>query len=608
MKKTFFFLFFLFFLSGELLAAASLKYKVEAPYSINNFEARISLNQDTSLTVEERIETYFNQEKHGIFRVIPVIYSFKGRTIRTKLEVLSVTDENKIPVPFKISKYGQSLKIQIGDPEKTITGEQVYLIKYQVNRVVQRYEDYDQIYWNLTGSEWDVAIEKASAKVFSLYAKIKKTDCFSGLFGTREKYCQSDFSDQEADFFSLEPVGKGKDLTLVVGLDKNNRLEFPGIWQELIWGLADNWGYLATVIPFLIIFLAWFLKGRDEQYLSAGVYYQPDDQRTKKVSPFSRPHLPLVYHPIDDLTPAEVGTTADEKVDIEDVVAEIIELARLGHLKIKRIEEKKILGRKTDYLFLRQDKNTDKLRDYQKSILEAIFRAGLTGKDLEKLFKLGVPKDAKAVLLSQLKNKFHQDLEEIKNKLYQSLAEKKIFSGRPDKVRTAWFGLAIILVFLSLFPIIFYISQTGNSGPLILFFPISVITLIIPKFMPRKTAWGYSLHRQTRGLKWYLGKGKWREEIHEKHLFLEEMLPLAISLGVVGQLTKDMAQLGVKPPEYFQGVRISHLSQDLGSFQARAASNLSSSPSGKSSWSGGSGFSGGGFSGGGFGGGGGGSW
>jgi len=111
-------------------------------------------------------------------------------------------------------------------------------------------------------------------------------------------------------------------------------------------------------------------------------------------------------------------------------------------------------------------------------------------------------------------------------------------------------------------------------------------------------------------LRFYLNLGKWREEITEKNLFFEEILPLAMALGIVDKLTKEMADLGVEPPKYFQGIALASFGHDFGSFNALASSNLNSSPvsSGKSSWSGGSGFSGGGSAGGGFGGGGGGSW
>ena len=131
--------------------------------------------------------------------------------------------------------------------------------------------------------------------------------------------------------------------------------------------------------------------------------------------------------------------------------------------------------------------------------------------------------------------------------------------------------------------------------------------------MPKRTPQGYAFFRQIVGLRWYLDKGKWREEIAEKNLFFEEILPLTICLGLVNKLSKEMAVLGVEPPSYFVGFNTRTFSSDFNHFCRQANSTFLSSPGGswssRSSWSGGSGFSGGrGFSGGGFGGGGGRSW
>ncbi len=131
--------------------------------------------------------------------------------------------------------------------------------------------------------------------------------------------------------------------------------------------------------------------------------------------------------------------------------------------------------------------------------------------------------------------------------------------------------------------------------------------------MVAKTAKGYNFYRQAVSLRWFIEKGKWREEIAEKRLFLSEVLPLAITLGVVKKLAKEMEALGVGSPEYLGTGMV--LGRDLDLFRAGAVSAIGSNPSsrgnysvsGRSSWSGGSGF-GGGSSGGGFGGGGGSSW
>lgn len=558
-------------------------------YTIRSFDSQITVNQETSLNVRETIEVEFHQQRHGIFRVVPVIYSAHGQTIKTDLNVLSVTDSQGEQVPYQVSRLNQSRKIKIGDPNKTVVGEQTYVLTYKVERVLRRYEEHDEVYWNVTGSEWSTEIEKATAAVSTEYANIKQIDCFAGQAGSEQKNCSGEAAMKEADFSVVRPIKPGEDFTIVAGFNKNNQFNFPGIWQKTWWLIRDNWGYGVGLLPLIFMVVFWWKKGRDKRFLSDNVYFQPEDKQSKTVSPFHRPHLPMVYHPIDNLTPAQVGTVIDERVNIEDVVAEIVELARLGYLKIDRIKQKSLF-RKDDYWLIKLKETDDQLNDYQQYLHQKIFNG------------------EEKILISSMKNEFYKYLDEFKTKLYQSLVDLKAFPASPEKVRQRWMGLAFVVIIFAFSLVIKFIASTNNTGPLAVVISSSILAVILSVFMPRKTAWGYSLHRQAKGLRYYLSKGKWREEIAEKHLFLEEMLPLAITLGVVDKLAKDMADLGVEPPAYFGGATTANLNRSLAGFQSFAASNISSTPSGKSSWSGGSGFSGGGSSGGGFGGGGGGSW
>jgi len=591
MKKLVFslILFFSFSFASPALAASS-------EYTIESFESKITVNQDASLTIEETILANFHVRKHGIFRIIPIIYSATGKTIKADFKLLSITDEQGNSYPYTTPRLSQSVKLKIGDPNKTITGLNTYLIKYQIKDVLLRHKDHDEIYWNVTGSEWDTTIKKASATVSSSFAQITKVSCFAGPVGKQDKNCEADFEGSEAHFSAAIPLSWGKDLTLVVGLDKENQLIFPGLIKRITSLLLNNWGYLLALAPIGFLFYFWFKKGRDLRFVSDNVFYQPESEKTRTVSLFAREHLPSVYSPIDGLTPAEVGTILDERVDIHDVVAEIVELARLGHLEIKKIEKKKLIRKKIDYWFIKKEKNITGLKSYQKYLLEKIFASN--GKQ--------------KVSLSALKNKFYLHLETFKKKLYEHLAKEKIFAGNPAKIRLKWTGIFAVLIIVAFIGSVFFAIMTANSGPILLIIISIFPAIFIIKNMPRRTAWGHSLFRQSIGLRYYVNKGKWREEIAEKHLFLEEILPLAICLGVVKKLARDMAVLKVAPPAYFAGVTTTHLYSDLNHFSTRAASSLVSSPesqwSGKSSWSGGSGFSSGGSSGGGFGGGGGGSW
>jgi uncharacterized membrane protein YgcG len=246
--------------------------------------------------------------------------------------------------------------------------------------------------------------------------------------------------------------------------------------------------------------------------------------------------------------------------------------------------------------------DTKNLREYQNYLLEKLFDEEANIND----------KKQKYVLLSDLKNKFYKHLNGFKEKLYTEVSDMKYFDGNPDKVRQKWIAIYIFIEVAAFIVLSTFTGSTQNFFPYISLVFSSIIALPLALKMPRRTAMGYSLYRQIEGLKFYLGKGKWRHEVAEKHLFFEEVLPLAISLGVVSRLTRDMQNLTVKPPDYIAGATTASLGSDIRGFATTSANTFMSAPGGKwsgsSSWSGGSGFSGGGSSGGGFGGGGGGSW
>lgn len=589
-------------------------------YVINNFSALITINKDRSISIAETIDVNFTQYRHGIYRIIPNIYSYKGKTINSRLKILSVTDENAVSYPYSTSRLNQSISIKIGDADKTIIGKKTFIITYLVRNILLDYDNSPELYLNITGSQWDTQILKSSATVISEYADIVESQCFAGVAQTNEKECTSNFGKSNAVFFSTSPLGVNKDFTIVVGLAKENNLIQPNFLQKIIIFITDNWGYLPALVPALLMAYFWNKKGRDEKYMGDNYYYKPDKEVTKKAPIFARGHIPMVYAPINNLTPAQIGTILDEKVDINDIIAEMVELARLGYIKIIKLPKTNVFA-KQDYVFEKQKQSDDKLKNYQQEILKELFRstvvADTIGK-LDKLFEKECSKKDQAikgllrgeyVSLSSLKNHFYTALPVIKKKLYEGLKEEKIFYTNPEETRAGWVGISILLSIISGIIISFFASITYNMVPFFLLIPSAIASLAFGLKMPKKTAWGYSLYKQILGLRQYLKLSKWRNEHYEKKLFFEEIIPLAISLGVVKNLSSDMAELGINPPSYFYGFTTARFAGDLLGFQNYSASSFISSPqsSGHSSWSGGSGFSGG-SSGGGFGGGGGGSW
>jgi uncharacterized membrane protein len=396
-------------------------------------------------------------------------------------------------------------------------------------------------------------------------------------------------------------------------------LIYPDFIDKTITFLADNWGYLIALFPFLRICYLWYKRGRDESYIDEKFFYKPDNTKTKTVSLFKRKFLPLIYHPIDALSPAEAGVIYDEKADINDIIAEVVELARLKIIRIQKVENSGILA-KDDYLFIKENKaELTKLKKFQLSIYEALFNTDIVEESKRKLGKLKdfpgkseiekLASDGNVTLLSGVRNHFYKKLPDIRNELYQNLVDIKAFAGRPDKVKTKSVGIHIGINFLVvMFILNFFVNRTYNFGPLVLLSALFAPGLVFALSMPKRAAWGHSLYKQTKGLKNYLKIGKWRHEVNEKNLFFEEILPFAVSLGVVERLADDMKELGITPPNYFAGTSTGTFLSDFNGFRNSAGSSFVSAPrSSGSGWSGGSGF-GGGSSGGGFGGGGGGSW
>jgi hypothetical protein len=132
---------------------------------IRKFESVVRLQKNATLGVTESILMDFgNQNKHGIFRDIPVEYKRHDKTYTIDLKVLSVTGATGQPLTVKVSRKGYNVDIRIGDANKTVTGKQLYNIHYQVKRAINFFDGKPEVYWNVTGNNWPFPIEKATGK------------------------------------------------------------------------------------------------------------------------------------------------------------------------------------------------------------------------------------------------------------------------------------------------------------------------------------------------------------------------------------------------------------------------------------------------------------
>jgi len=285
-------------------------------WTIENFTSEITLGNDSTLTVNEHITVDFQLEsKHGIYRDIPVRYKRGAVNYNLRLKVISVTDQDGTDHPYETSRKGTYASIRIGDPSRYVRGIQTYDVSYRVERGINYFNDHDELYWNVTGDEWDVTIGEAKALI-NLPDEIDQKEVtwksFTGPRGSTSSKARVYWEGSRL-VATLDNIGPREGLTIVVSIPKGYLIQ-PGIFLRILWLVQDNGFFLVPVIVFVLMFLLWFTRGRN-----------PKIERSIMVK----------YRPPPELTPSEAGTLMDERADLTDITAMAIDLAVRGYMKNK---------------------------------------------------------------------------------------------------------------------------------------------------------------------------------------------------------------------------------------------------------------------------------
>jgi hypothetical protein len=298
-----------------------------ADFTIDDFNAAILVNRDSSFTVKETLTVEFHRPRHGIYREIPCVYiDSLGRKIKTPLEVLSVEDANGSKLKAKIIKKGNVVHIRIGDPDRYVSGLQKYEIFYKVENAILFFDDHDELYWNVTGNYWQAEIKRAQGSVSLAGEKTKEllAACYTGRVGSTEKACTYTTFNNTVEFKAGRGLFPGEGLTIAYGWDKG-LVSPPSSFRRFLWfiNLEQNWIFILPLSALLIMVNLWYRRGRD---------------------PRARESVTVMYRPPQfnnsSLCPAEVGTPADETLDSRDITATIVGLAVRDISKSRRPKRK----------------------------------------------------------------------------------------------------------------------------------------------------------------------------------------------------------------------------------------------------------------------------
>ena len=588
MKILLFSLVLLFFLLLQFHSPA----EAQENWKIDSFHSDIQIQSDGFVSIVETIAVDFGSlQKHGIFRNIPYIYQNKdGSKTYLEFEIGSITrnDNNE---RYSRTASGNEVVLKIGDPNETITGTQSYKIQYLVKGNLLGYEEFDELYWNVTGNNWVVEIEKASANITIPKEGVLQKACYQGVNGSEEDCSESEITPTEFLFESTRVLDTGEGMTVALGYKKGSVplliAEPPKtVWSDIKNPINLSIALGAFLIGVFLIIRLWLRKGRDFWF---GRNYLLGSK--SGVSPIgARETVVVEYSPPEKLRPAELTALIDEKADTLDVTATIVDLASRGCLTITEEPKTWALG-SSDYIFERSEKKVEGLLEYEEELLLRLFD------------------DGNSVKMSELKNKFYKDLAVVKEKLYLDLADKKFFVENPSKVRLRYSLFAVLIggvgggvLWLSVLivsSLLFELSLVVVS--------LAILFLVTAQFMPARTALGRQLFVRAQGYKLFIETAeKYRQQFFEKKNLFNEILPYAIVFGLTGKFAKAFEKMGIEPqqPSWYHSPNAFNVivfSSAMNSFSTTVSNSIASAPSS-------SGSGGGGSSGGGFGGGGGGSW
>ena len=577
-------------------SAAFLLWGIAGPraagaWEIRRFATHLEVLPDSRLEVSETIAVDFDGEaRHGIYRDLPVDYYDRfGQRLRLRWELILVADGAGHDQPYHLSRVGRYQRVRIGDPDVTVSGQQTYVLHYRVARAVSRFADHGELFWNVTGTEWAVPIRQAVATI-RLPARIAAQDiratAFTGAFGSREQAATVTVGEgPSVRIEGTRPLGPYEGLTVVVGWPPGVT-QPPPWWRELDWWFTDNWGY---GLPLLV--LVWMLdrwRRRGKEYPGRG-------------------SIAVEYEPPNGLRPAEVGALIDDRVDLRDITATVVDLAVRGHLQIEPIG-KSLLGRPEDYQFIRRSPSTktvEALRRHEQILLRELFGGeGAAGADRR--------------LLSDLETKFYDELPAIRDAIYAQLVDGGYWDGSPERVRSRYVGLAVAVVVVGVLGGVGLRGLGDGLVPSSYWIGVGASAVIVGwvgHYMPRKTRKGRLTLDRIRGFDEFLTRTD-RERLTrmDAATLFEQMLPFAMALGVAQQWAAAFEGLYRTPPSWYVtgaggpgdfSPRLFARQMDVAA--QRMGTTFVSVPRTSAS-SGSSGFGGGGSSGGGFGGGGGGAW
>ena len=322
---------------------------------ISQADITVRIDKAGNLEIREEID-YVKPRgviKRGISKDLPTKVR-EGKVTYNKAYNLSLATRNGQPETVTQQSEDGAIIWRLGREDVFLKeGVQRYVLEYSSEDWLIRYDDLDELRWNVWGEYWDMPVQSLTGRIILPKGfSAKQIAAYSGAYGTKSNEVSVKTAGNIIEFSANKPIAPFEAVTLSVGVetgmfDALSAAQLQAKWWRAngaILGLS-----LLTLAVSAFYFLSWSKVGRDPA----------------KPPVFARYEAPQGYSAAAAKWILETGVNGDEPL-----ISTLLSLAIKGRVKIDVTKKATILTRLPPDTYAKTSLNPE-----ESSLFESLFNS-----------------------------------------------------------------------------------------------------------------------------------------------------------------------------------------------------------------------------------------